>query len=73
MVTDFDVYGVDNIEAFKTSVEESTMFKIVGASMVIMSELSDVQEMILRGMDEEARKTINRVKYLVHRFNVARP
>lgn len=31
-----------------------------------LSMLSDVQEMIARGMSEDARQLINRVKYLLH-------
>ena len=33
--------------------------------MLLMSMLSDVQEMIERGMNEEARLTLNRAKWLI--------
>lgn len=53
------------IEPFVKSCEDSIAFKFSGMGMVIISMLSDVQEMIERDMKEDARQTINRVKYLV--------
>jgi diaminopimelate decarboxylase len=58
------MYGCD-IEEFMDSVTSSVTFELCGISMVIASQLSDVQEMYARGMTEEARQTINRVKYMI--------
>lgn len=38
-----------------------------GLRMVLMSMLSDVQEMVERGMAEEARQALNRVKLVIDR------
>jgi hypothetical protein len=58
-------YGC-NIQEFTNSVRESFAFKHGGGmQMVIMSILSDAQEMIERGMKEEARQNINRAKFLL--------
>lgn len=61
------MYGLD-IEAYVKSVEESFVFKYTGPGMIIISQLSDVQEEIERGLTEQARQRINRVKHLVNRY-----
>lgn len=38
-----------------------------GLAMVLMSMLSDVQEMIARSRDEDARQALNRVKLVIDR------
>lgn len=66
-------YGCDPVE-FKQSVEDSLTFKLSGPGMVIMSLLSDAQEMVAHGpydsdtlsnIMEDQRKLINRAKFLV--------
>lgn len=59
------MYGC-NIEEFVVSVTDSITYKLMGMPGIVCSLLSDVQEMIERGSNEEARQYINRVKYLVH-------
>ena len=39
--------------------------------MYVLSVLSDVQEMIERGMDEQARRAINRAKLVIAKELVA--
>lgn len=58
------MYGC-NIEEFMESVTTSVTFELCGISMVIASQLSDVQEMVSRGMNEEVCQTLNRVKYMI--------
>jgi hypothetical protein len=55
------MYGCD-IEAFLTSCRESISMQTGGPGMVAASLLSDVQELMAAGCEEEARQTINRVK-----------
>lgn len=56
---------------FKQSVEMSLPVRVAGTDpstgygMVAMSTLSDAQEMIERGLYEEARQAINRAKLLI--------
>jgi hypothetical protein len=64
---DVKMFGCE-IEPFVDSVEKSLAFKFSGPGMVIISLLSDVQELISMGRKEDARQTINRAKFLVDRF-----
>ena len=59
------MYGC-NIEEFVASVTDSITYQLMGMPGVVCSLLSDVQEMIEHGSNEQARQYINRVKYLVH-------
>lgn len=59
------MFGVDSISDYMESVKSSMPYKAGGMEMVIVSLLSDAQEEIANGMAEEARQTINRVKFLV--------
>jgi hypothetical protein len=58
------MYGCD-MKQFKDSVLKSASYKFSGGGLILVSILSDVQEMIERGMKEEARQHINRVKSLI--------
>jgi len=58
------MFGVDSMEDYVKSVESSLAFRHSGPVMVVISELSDVQEHIEHGDLEEARKALNRVKFL---------
>jgi len=59
-----DCFGCDPDEILP-SVEGS--IDRSGLPMVLMSMLSDVQELIARNQNEEARLTINRVKFIIDR------
>jgi hypothetical protein len=64
------MFGCD-IDKFVESVESSIAFRVSGPAMVIMSMLSDVQELIYHGKTgghEEARQTLNKAKYLVDKY-----
>lgn len=61
------MYGVPDIEAW-WSTNIAFMFDVNDKqeqAMMVMSMLSDVQEMIERDMDEEARQTLNRAKWTI--------
>lgn len=58
------IFGCE-IDQFEESVLDSFTYRVSGGRMVLMSLLSDVQEMIERDDKEGARQTINRVKYLI--------
>lgn len=55
-----EIYGCD-INDFMKSVREAD----VDYMMAAMSVLSDAQEELARGMDERARQSINRAKFLI--------
>lgn len=52
----------------KESVENSLTFKLSGPAMVAASMMSDAQEELLRGMNEEARQTLNRAKFVLFEY-----
>ncbi len=58
------MYGMTVKEMQKFYVESPT-FKELGAGFLALSLLSDVQEMIERNLQEDARQAINRVKWLI--------
>ena len=65
-----EMYGVPSIGAwYDTEMDflDCTWGKDqAGANkMLVMSMLSDVQEMVERGLTEEARQTLNRVKWTI--------
>jgi TfoX/Sxy family transcriptional regulator of competence genes len=66
------IFGCE-IDQFEESVLESLTYKHSGGSMVLMSLLSDVQEMIERDDKEGARQTVNRVKYLISQAGELHP
>lgn len=57
------------INDFIESVKKSVTYKYDGETMayqkIAMSLMSDVQQEIILGMHENARKTLNRAKYLL--------
>lgn len=57
-------FGCDP-EEFVKDVEASVTFQVSGIGMVLMSMLSDAQEELAHGQADKARKTMNRVKYLI--------
>jgi hypothetical protein len=56
-----EMFGCD-IEVFMASVRDSISYKLSGANMVVAGLMSDAQEEIAAGMDEQARQTLNRAK-----------
>jgi hypothetical protein len=61
------MYGCD-IEKFRESLEDSITFKCSGPAMCAMSLMSDAQEEMSYGMDEAARQTINRAKWIIGEY-----
>ena len=57
-----EMYGVEAIGQWH---DEASEWHNGDDKMLAMSMLSDVQEMIERGMNEEARLTLNRAKWLI--------
>ena len=49
----------------REAVEESLSFRFSGPAMYAMSLMSDAQEEIVRGLEEDARQTLNRAKWIV--------
>lgn len=71
-----NMFGFEDKEQYIKSVVESMGFQALAPSkgsaaafaFSAMSELSDAQEEIEHGMQEEARKTINRAKLLLQQI-----
>ena len=61
------MYGITE-DALRQSVESSFSFKYSGPAMVVASWMSDAQEEIAHGMDESARKTLNRAKFVLFEY-----
>lgn len=57
-----EMYGVDAIGKWHDTNKE---LSFGDDKMLLTSMLSDVQEMIQFGMNEEARQTLNRAKWLI--------
>lgn len=68
-----EMFGCD-IEEFMESMHQSATFRVISKRdgkqaayhHIATSILSDVQEMIVRGMNEDARTALNRVKYILN-------
>jgi len=52
----------------REAVEEGLTFRHAGPAMYAMSLMSDAQEEIARGLDEDARQTLNRAKWIVSTY-----
>jgi len=52
-------------QQMRTAVEESFTFRFSGPAMMAMSLMSDAQEEIERDMNEDARQTLNRAKWIL--------
>ena len=61
------MYGC-TVADMRATVEESLDLRFGGGAMVAMSMLSDAQEEVARGMQEHARQTINRAKWVIHNY-----
>jgi hypothetical protein len=61
------MYGCTE-QQMREAVEQSLTFRFSGAGMMAMSLMSDAQEEILRELDEDARQTINRAKWIISTY-----
>ena len=61
------MYGCTEAD-LRDSVESSITFKFSGPAMVAASMMSDAQEEIAHGMEEAARKTLNRAKFVLFTY-----
>lgn len=61
------MYGCTEADLRK-SVESSITFKFSGPAMIAASMMSDAQEEIAHGMEEAARKTLNRAKFVLFEY-----
>ena len=65
-MTDFEkqCYGMTQ-EAIRKEYMEGLTARLSGLEMVVMSILSDSQELLAMGRTDEARKEINRAKFIL--------
>jgi len=61
------MYGCTEAD-LRESVESSITFKFSGPAMVAASMMSDAQEELAHGMEEAARKTLNRAKFMLFEY-----
>ena len=64
-MSDIQMYGVANIDAYINSVVNSFTYKVTGGNMVVAGLMSDAQELMSFGDTEGARKTLNIAKAIV--------
>ena len=69
LFTEERMYGCD-LEHFRKIVEASPLCDIAGPGAVVISLLSDVQEMLMLNKLEDARQTINRVKFIINEYRL---
>ena len=55
-------------QQMREAVEQSLTFRFAGPAMMAMSLMSDAQEEILRDMNEDARQTLNRAKWILSTY-----
>jgi len=55
-------------QQMREAVEESFTFRFAGPAMMAMSLMSDAQEEIVRELDEDARQTLNRAKWILSTY-----
>jgi len=61
------MYGCTE-QQMREAVEDSFTFRFAGPAMMAMSLMSDAQEEILRELDEDARQTLNRAKWIISTY-----
>jgi hypothetical protein len=61
-MSDIQMYGVANIDAYINTVINSFTYKVTGGNMVVAGLMSDAQEQMSFGDTEGARKTLNIAK-----------
>lgn len=62
------VFGVENLQEWIASIATTFPFRHHGARFMAISLLSDVQELIEYGENEDARQLINRIKFMLDFF-----
>ena len=55
-------------QQMREAVEQSLTFRFAGPAMMAMSLMSDAQEEIVRELDEDARQTLNRAKWIISTY-----
>ena len=61
------MYGCTE-QQMREAVEDSFTFRFAGPAMMAMSLMSDAQEEIVRELDEDARQTLNRAKWILSTY-----
>ena len=61
------MYGCTE-QQMREAIEESLTFRFSGPAMMAMSLMSDAQEEIVRDLDEDARQTLNRAKWILSTY-----
>ena len=56
------------VAQMREAIEESLTFRFAGPAMMAMSLMSDAQEEIVRELDEDARQTLNRAKWILSTY-----
>jgi len=64
-MSDIQMYGVANIDAYINTVVNSLTYKVTGGNMVVAGLMSDAQELMSFGDTEGARKTLNIAKTIL--------
>jgi hypothetical protein len=64
---EMSMYGCYEAD-LRESIERSITFKFSGPAMIVASMMSDAQEEIAHGMEESARKTLNRAKFVLFEY-----
>ena len=64
-MSDIQMYGVTNIDAYINSVVNSFTYKVTGGNMVVAGLMSDAQELMSFGDTEGARITLNIAKAIL--------
>ena len=64
-MSDIQMYGVANIDAYIKSVVNSFTYKVTGGNMIVAGLMSDAQEQMAFGDTEGARKTLNIAKAIL--------
>ena len=64
-MSDIQMYGVEDIDAYINSVVNSFTYKVTGGNMVVAGLMSDAQEQMAFGDTEGARKTLNIAKAIL--------
>jgi len=64
-MSDIQMYGVANIDAYIKTVVNSFTYKVTGGNMIVAGLMSDAQEQMSFGDTEGARKTLNIAKAIL--------
>lgn len=64
-MSNIQMYGVADIDAYINSVVNSFTYKVTGGNMIVAGLMSDAQELMSFGDTEGARKTLNIAKAIL--------